>query len=75
VPSRRDGVVRRSAQAGEIAGGQYRSPRKTWTRNPGLRFLALAWTADDGAFHDGVGVLTPTLFATLAHPRSFRIIV
>jgi hypothetical protein len=25
---------------------------KAWTRNPGLRFLAAAWAADDGAFHD-----------------------
>src|ERR1700739_4024591 len=25
---------------------------KAWTRNPGLRFLAPAWVADDGAFHD-----------------------
>jgi hypothetical protein len=25
---------------------------KAWTRNPGLRFLAPAWAADDGAFHD-----------------------
>jgi hypothetical protein len=44
--------------------------------NPGLRFLASARVADDGAFHDGVGILvTPTLFATLSDQRGFPIMV
>jgi hypothetical protein len=62
-----DIVIQLSAQGGEIAGGQNRSPREKLVLDA-LIMSDRVVPADDGAFHDVVGIVlkTPTLLHTLA---------